>query len=162
VPILGFGADAVDALAKMADADGREWLFPTRKATVDKPADEGMLNKWLESLPCVDMATHGGRYAFASYGPRDMGFARSEAKLILDHSEGLEPNDVTGRFYSSDPAIGRKREMMTSWQKWLEHWCTEAIRQDGLLTDPEKLREIIFKARYGADRWQQRALRDAA
>lgn len=162
VPIIGFGVRAVDALSKMADGDGREWLFPTRDVTVNKPADEGLLNKWLESLPGVDMATHGGRYAFASYGPRDMGFGRSEAKLILDHSEGLEPNDVTGRFYSSDPAIGRKREMMASWHAWLEHWSAEAIRRDGLLSDRDALLEVIFRKRYGDDRWQQRLAERAA
>ena len=40
VPVLGFGATAIDALAKRVDEDGREWLFPTREANSDKPADE--------------------------------------------------------------------------------------------------------------------------
>jgi hypothetical protein len=51
-------------------------------------------------------------YAFPTYGPRGMDFARSEAKIILDHFEGIEPDDVTGRFYSADPAINRKCEIM--------------------------------------------------
>jgi len=40
----------------------------------------------------------------------DLGFSRpsSEAALILDHAEGVEPDNVTGRFYRSDPAIARK------------------------------------------------------
>jgi hypothetical protein len=152
VPVLGFGATAVNALAKLADEDGREWLFPTREAGFDKPADEGILNKWFSSMPGVDCSTHGGRYAFSTYGPRDMGFARSEAKIILDHFEGIEPDDVTGRFYSGDPAIGRKREMMETWIAWLEHWCAEAIRRDGILTDHDALAKAIFKARYGKER----------
>jgi hypothetical protein len=156
VPVLGFGATAVDALAKLADEDGREWLFPTREAVFDKPADEGVLNKWFSAMPGVECSTHGGRYAFSTYGPRDMGFARSEAKIILDHFEGVEPNDVTGRFYSADPAIGRKREMMERWIAWLEHWCAEAIRKDGLLTDSEALSEKIFKSRYGDERWAKK------
>jgi hypothetical protein len=41
-------------------------------------------------------------YAFPTYGPRGMDFARSEAKIILDHFEGIESDDVTGRFYSAD------------------------------------------------------------
>lgn len=45
------------------------------------------------------------------------------------------PDDVTGRYYSSDPAIARKREMMLAWTAWLEEWCAEAIRRDGLLSD---------------------------
>jgi len=157
VPVLGFGATAVDALAKLADEDGREWLFPTREADLDKPADEGILNKWLSAMPEVDCSTHGGRYAFSTYGPRDMGFARSEAKIILDHFEGIEPDDVTGRFYSADPAIGRKREMMKKWIAWLEHWCAEAIRKDGLLTDFGALSEAIFRSRYGDERLAQKA-----
>ena len=152
VPVLGFGATAVNALAKLADEDGREWLFPTREADFDKPADEGILNKWFSSMPGVDCSTHGGRYAFSTYGPRDMGFARSEAKIILDHFEGIEPDDVTGRFYSGDPAIGRKREMMEKWIAWLEHWSAEAIRRDGILTDHDALAKAIFKARYGKER----------
>jgi hypothetical protein len=28
------------------------------------------------------------RYALAEYGERDLGFSKSEAKLILDHLEG--------------------------------------------------------------------------
>jgi hypothetical protein len=156
VPIAGFGVEAFDRLARLSDEDGREWLFPTRKGDVDRPADEGVLNKWLEALPGIDMSTHGGRYAFSTYGPRDLGFGRGEAKLILDHAEGVEPDDVTGKFYAFDPAIARKREMMAKWIAWLEHWNAEAIRNDGLLTDTEKLKEIIFKARYGDDRWSRR------
>ena len=47
--------------------------------------------------------------------------------------------------------------MMEKWIVWLEHWCTEAIRQDGLLTDSEALSEKIFKSRYGDERWAQKA-----
>ena len=157
VPVLGFGATAVDALAKLAEEDGREWLFPTREANLDRPADEGILNKWFSAMPGVDCSTHGGRYAFSTYGPRDIGFARSEAKIILDHFEGIEPDDVTGRFYSADPAIGRKREMMGKGIIWLEHWCAEAIRKDGLLSDSEALSEMIFRSRYGDERWAQKS-----
>ena len=158
VPVLGFGATAIDALAKRVDEDGREWLFPTREANSDKPADEGILNKWFGAMPGVDCSTHGGRYAFSTYGPRDLGFARSEAKIILDHIEGVEPDDVTGRFYSADPAVGRKRQMMEKWIAWLEHWCAEAIRKDGILTDSEALAKVIFKSRYGDERLTQKAL----
>jgi hypothetical protein len=107
-------------------------------------------------LPGVDCSTHAGGYASASYGPRDMGFARSEAKIILDHFEGIEPDDVTGRFYPADPAISRKREMMEKWTAWLEHWCAEAIRKDGRLVDSRALSESIFKSRYGDERWTQK------
>lgn len=48
------------------------------------------------------------RYALAEYGERDLGFSKSEAKLFLDHLEGTESDDVTGQFYSTNPAIARK------------------------------------------------------
>jgi len=90
-------------------------------------------------------------YAFPTYGPRGMDFARSEAKIILDHFEGIEPDDVTGRFYSADPAINRKCEIIEKWIASLEHWCAEAIRKDGLLTDSKPL------SRYVDERWAQKA-----
>jgi hypothetical protein len=47
--------------------------------------------------------------AEGSYGERDLDFSRttSESKIILGHTEGVEPNNVTGRFYRSDPVIAR-------------------------------------------------------
>ena len=83
-----------------------------------------------------------------------MDFARSEAKIILDHFEGIEPDDVTGRFYSADPAINRKCEIIEKWIASLEHWCAEAIRKDGLLTDSKPL------SRYVDERWAQKAQAD--
>ena len=144
------GADtrriAHDSLAELAKADGRPWLLPHRDRTVNAPAGVNLLNRWIERLPGISCSTHGGRYAFATYGPRDLSFARSEARLILDHSEGLEPDDVTGQFYCNDPAIARKREMMNRWIAWLEHWCSEAIVKDGLLSDAVALRAALRPA----------------
>ena len=59
--------------------------------------------------------------------------------------EGIEPDDVTGRFYSADPAINRRCEIMEKWIAWLEHRCAEAIRKDGLLTDSKPLSEVNFQ-----------------
>jgi hypothetical protein len=55
--------------------------------------------------------------------------------------QGIEPDDVTGRFYSADPA-------------WLEHRRAEAIRKDGLLTNSKPL------SRYVDERWAQKAQAD--
>jgi hypothetical protein len=143
VPLVGFGVTAHDRLAELSAADGRPWLLPHRDRSIDAPAGVNLLNRWIERLPGISCSTHGGRYAFATYGPRDLSFARSEARLILDHSEGLESDDVTGQFYCNDPAIARKREMMSRWTAWLEHWCSEAIRKDGLLSDAAALRAAL-------------------
>jgi hypothetical protein len=67
-------------------------------------------------------------YAFPTYGPRGMDFARGEAKIILDHFEGIDPDDVTGRFYSADPAINRKCEIIEKRIAWLEHWCAQSAK----------------------------------
>jgi hypothetical protein len=75
--------------------------------------------------------------------------------LILDHAEGVEPDDVTGNYYAFDPAVARKREMMARWIAWLEQWCAEAVRRDELLTDREALAKVIFEGRYGKERKMQ-------
>ncbi|CUT11450.1 FIG01005984 hypothetical protein [Bradyrhizobium sp.] len=86
-------------------------------------------------MPGISFAPHRVRYAFATYGERDRGFKPGEAALILDHMGGVEPKDVTGQFYSSDPQIGRKREMMRPWVQWCETWAQRAIEPDPMLLD---------------------------
>jgi len=87
---------------------------------------------------------------------RDLGFHKSEAKIILDHMEGTEPDDVTGKFYSSDPAIRRKREMITLWAGWLDEWCAKAIAADPVLSDREALVEAIYCERYTEEQLAKR------
>jgi hypothetical protein len=55
----------------------------------------------------------------------------------LDHLDGVEPNDVTGQFYSSDPQIGRKREMMRAWFNWYNKWAARAIAADLSLSETQ-------------------------
>ncbi|ABE39404.1 hypothetical protein RPD_2169 [Rhodopseudomonas palustris BisB5] len=131
VPCVRWVSDVVERLDRLSDFEGSQgWLFPagaTNKSA--KPhAEAGLLNDFLTAMPGVGWSPHGVRYAFASYVERDLGFAPSEAKLILDHHEGVEPTDVTGLFCSSDPKIGRKREMMRAWTDWCEDWRDRAIR----------------------------------
>jgi hypothetical protein len=108
----------------------------------------------LDALPGVHWSPHGVRYAFTDYGERDLGFSRpsSEAALILDHAERVEPDNVTARFYRSDPAIARKREMMRLWVDWLDGWATKAIQEDARYADRDWLRAEIFRARNGEQR----------
>jgi hypothetical protein len=163
VPIVGFGATAVRELDQLADFEGaRGWLFPGQRGTSDRHAEVNMLNDVLEVLPQVDWSPHGVRYALTTYGERDLGFAKSESKLILDHMEGVEPDDVTGRFYSSDSGIARKRAMMTAWVDWLEHWATKALAESPLLADKDWLAQQIFLNRYGEERLARRLERRAS
>ena len=86
-------------------------------------AEAGLFNDYFSAMPGVDFSPHAVRYAFATYGERDLGFKPGEGAIILDHMEGVEPTDVTGQFYSSDPQIGRKREMMRAWTDWCDGWA---------------------------------------
>lgn len=151
VPVVGFAAVAAARLDKLSDFEGSEgWLFPAGKATrADRGhAESGLFNDWLAAIPGVSFSPHGARYAFATYGERDLGFAQGEGKLILDHLEGVEPTDVTGQFYSSDPQISRKREMMKAWTAWCEEQAAKAIAKDAALRDADLMGRAIRDERY--------------
>jgi hypothetical protein len=133
--------------------EGNPFNFPAindhKKDGENHHGDIEMFNRALESMPGVNFSPHGARYGFAEYGERDLGFEKSEGKVVLDHMEGTDPRDVTGNFYSSDPAILRKREMLTLWTAWLDKWAAIAIEQDPLLLDHDHLAEAIFRKKYG-------------
>jgi len=156
VPVVGFGLNALKQLDKLADVeDSKGWLFPRAKDP-SRCAPIDLLNHALYDMPGVDLATHQARYALGSYGERDLGYAPSEAKLILDHLEGVDAKDVTGTFYSTDPNIQRKREKLLAWVAWLEEWAARAIDADPLLLDREYLFENIYKKRHGDDKLEKR------
>jgi hypothetical protein len=166
VPVVGWAADAVRQLDKlMVVTPG--YLFPPKsiKKTakrVQRHADINMLNRYMDVLPETKITPHDPRYAFATYGRRDLGFqvsestGKREAGLILDHSEAKADNDVTAMFYDKDPSIQRKREMMVLWTDWLETWAAKAIEADPRLLDREYLCEAIYRARYGDEKLERR------
>ena len=163
VPLVGWGAEAVRKLDLLSDGDNPGWLFPGRRprsgaseGIATGHADVGLLNDYLSAMPAVNFSPQFVRYAFSTYGERDLGFRKSEAKVILDHMEGTEPDDVTGKFYSSDPAIRRKREMMTLWVGWLDEWCAKAVATDPRLSDRETLIEAIYRERYTEEQLTRR------
>jgi hypothetical protein len=96
-------------------------------------------------MPGINFSPQCVRYALAEYGERDLGFSKSEAKLILDHLEGTESDDVTGQFYSTNPAIARKRQMMSAWCAWLDKWAERAIKEDPRLLNHDWLCESIYR-----------------
>lgn len=162
VPVEGFGVDAVRRLDVMSDITGNEkgWLLPRLKEP-EKQVDINLLNNALTDMG-VGFAPHGVRYALASYGERDLGFGKSEAKVILDHLEGVEQSDVTGSFYNSDPGVKRKREMMQAWTAWLEDWAARAIDADPMLTDRGYQMEAVYLRRNGKDALEKRIAYRAA
>jgi hypothetical protein len=171
VPLVGWVAEAIRTLDRKIphEDDANPFLFPQRRKgrqrdddefEIDNPTTgekmhrhrtESFLNRWLESIPGIDFSTHGGRYAFTTYGEGQLGFKKSEGKIILDHMEGVEPDDVTGLYYSTDPAIARKREMMTAWVNFLDRCAAAAIAADPLLLDTQHLQEAVFMQKYCRD-----------
>jgi hypothetical protein len=168
VPVVGWAAEVVRTLDRKIpyEDNANPFLFPQRRKgrqrddsefEIEHPTTgekmhrhrtESFLNRWLESIPGIKFSTHGGRYAFSTYGEGQLGFEKSEGKIILDHMEGVEPDDVTGLYYSTDPAIARKREMMTAWVNFLDRCASEAIAADPLLLDLEHLQEAVFMRKY--------------
>jgi hypothetical protein len=144
-------------LDKLSDFEGSSGcLFPARSRNSRKPADDGLLNDYLEVMPGINFSPQCVRYALAEYGERDLGFSKSEATLILDHLEGTESDDVTGQFYSTNPAIARKWQMMLAWCAWLDNRAERAIKEEPRLLDHDWLCESIYRSRYGEDRLQRR------
>jgi hypothetical protein len=157
--LAGAALKRLDVLADVVGSKG--WLFPRAKDPTHC-ADINLLNHTLDDMPGVKLATHQARYALGSCGERALGFGKSEAKLILDHLEGVDATDVTGTFYATDPAIRRKREMLTLWVAWLEKWAAAAIDADPLLLDRAYLFEEIYKKRNGEDKLEKRIAYRAA
>ncbi|SNT31747.1 hypothetical protein SAMN05216374_3124 [Tardiphaga sp. OK246] len=165
VPVVGFAAEAVTRLEALVNAEGGDgWLFPVGKtARADRPhAASDLFNDYLDVMPGVNWTPHAIRYALATYGERDLGFAKSEAKIILDHMEGTETTDVTGAFYSSDPAIARKRAMLRAWTSWCDGWAAKASAADVTLLDREHMMATMFAARYGEEQLEKRIAYRAA
>ncbi|MDA9411894.1 integrase arm-type DNA-binding domain-containing protein [Bradyrhizobium sp. CCBAU 45384] len=150
VPCVGFAATAAKRLEQLANADDTNWLFPagTSSRTDVGHAESGLFNDWLAAIPGVTWSPHDVRYAFATYGERDLGFKPGEAGVILDHLEGTEPDNVTSQFYSSDPQMRRKREMSYAWTAWCVRWTKEAIKRDKSLRDAEPMYRAIRNERY--------------
>jgi integrase len=184
VPVVGFAVHVIMRLERRlasshayidsplreaeAKSAGRElepwdWYFPVARerrrgiANVQPYMSESTLNHNIAAMPGVKgaLSPHALRRAFGSYGTLVGGFADGEAKLILDHLEGVG-DDVTRGHYDLDPRIKRKHELMVWWTSWLEEQCAAAIAADPILSDPEALREACYRTRYGEELWQRK------
>ncbi|WP_194480730.1 integrase family protein [Bradyrhizobium sp. CCBAU 53338] len=137
-------------------AGDQAYYFPVRagqdKKTKNPHADPSFINHALQFLPGAEMSCHAWRRGFASHGQRELGLDLVEIKMVLDHSEGAPPCDVTAGNYALDPLLGRKREILLAWSEWLETRVKEAIAADPGLLDVEALKDAIYLARYGKER----------
>jgi Arm DNA-binding domain len=161
VPLVGWAAGVVDILERrLRSDDTARWLFPVARprhaGTAPKTPhmNVGTLNHNMDAMPGVygHLSPHRLRVAFSSYGKKFGGFADGEAKMILDHTEGVG-DDVTRGHYDLDPRIERKIEMMTWWVNWLDEQCAAAIAADPMLLDKDALRKACYIERYGQERW---------
>jgi len=162
VPLVGWTADIVGDLQRLLTEEQWEagWLFPAaRPRTAGEPPKNpymatGVLNKNMDAMPGVHdaLSPHAIRRAFGSYGSKIGRFADGEAKMILDHTEGVG-DDVTRGHYDLDPRMERKVEMMTWWTGWLDEQCNAAIEADPTLKDKEALRQACYIERYGREQW---------
>ncbi|MCP3385985.1 hypothetical protein NLM31_36935 [Bradyrhizobium sp. CCGUVB4N] len=102
------------------------------------------------------MSPHAWRRGFGTHGKREFGLSFDECKLILDHSEGAPPGDVTAGNYALDPMLQKKKQIMALWTNWLELQVQAAISADPHLLNAEVLRDEIYRARYDEERWLKR------
>jgi len=155
-------APTTQTVLRLDDLAGdRGYYFPVRaaegKKTKNPYADPSFINHALQFMPGVDMSCHAWRRGFASHGQRELGLSLQEIKLVLDHSEGAPPGDVTAGNYALDPLLQKKKVIMNSWSNWLETQVRAAIDADHTLLDREALSQAIYRARYGEDRWLRRS-----
>jgi integrase len=169
IPLVGWASEIVHRVQNnLGEEQYKEgWLFPVNyragKHTKAEHMNVGVLNHNLDAMPGVygNLAPHRLRVAFGSYGKKYGGFADGEAKLILDHSEGVG-DDVTRGHYDLDPRMERKIEMMEWWTNWLDELCAEAIAADPMLLDPEAMKVAIYIERYGQPKWDARVAKARA
>jgi integrase len=153
VPIVGFAAEAAMALWNASPDGGDAWLLPAAKVRKRGVAPRTpymtprSLSRVFEMMPGVDLSGHDLRYALATYGPQDLGWHADDAAIILDHLEGFDPGNVTAQHYNMDPAMVKKRRMMTQWIEWLEAQEAAAIEADPMLKDRNAIAKLVAAKR---------------
>lgn len=128
-------------------------IFPQfRRRSAKEPGRFGHLNEStlthaLASLPGVDFTPHDVRRAFSRY-IKQLGYVGKASKLILDHMEGSDGDDVDAQSYDYNLLLDEKKAMMRDWAAFLERACQAAFAANPLLSDAEALREAIDRKRY--------------
>src|SRR5674476_1238064 len=74
---------------KLTKADSGEGKHKGHHHFIDLSlvAEVDVLDNYLGGMPGVEFSPRCVRYAVSSYGQRNLGFHKSEAKVILDHME---------------------------------------------------------------------------
>ncbi|PZQ19256.1 MAG: hypothetical protein DI565_02460 [Ancylobacter novellus] len=123
------------------------WLFPGARPR--KWGEEVThihvddLTHRIRELPDVLASAHELRNGFATHGEAILGFSRAQTRMILDHSEGGESQDVTAR-YALHRGMHAKWPIMQAWCEFLDAALPKAKAELPSETD---LRALIKKAR---------------
>ncbi|MHA6692537.1 tyrosine-type recombinase/integrase [Devosia sp. A449] len=150
IPLPPAAWECVQKAIKFKKAGKRSpYLFPAfrprRKGGDVSHLNASTLTHTMAYLPGVDSSPHHIRSVFGTYGESVLGFLRSETKVILDHSEGGQRTDVTGRHYSLHDGTHAKWPIMRKWVSAIETDIESAL---AVLEPVEQIKAAIEAARY--------------
>lgn len=129
---------------------------PRRKGGDVDHIHESTITHSMSFMPGVSSSPHHIRSIFGTYGESVLGFLRQETKVILDHSEGGQRTDVTGRHYALHDGTHSKWPIMRKWSAAIE---ADVAKAQADLETVDELKAKIEAARYrrGGDELMQAA-----
>jgi integrase len=144
LPLAGAARAAVERMLA-EDTDSR-WLFPGLRPQKAGGAvghiNVSVLNHALRIMPDVIASPHDLRRAITTHGQEDLGFTLAEVKLVLDHNEGHDSDDVTESAYSRARRLSKKAAVLDPWREHVEAAAALAV-----LPDRETLHAAMTEAR---------------
>lgn len=100
------------------------WLFaglrPQKAGDDVTHINVSALNHNVRIMPGIIASPHDFRRGFATHAQELLGVEFLETKLILDHNEGIETDDVTESAYSRARRLGKKSAVMEPWADLIE------------------------------------------
>jgi hypothetical protein len=122
VPLPPAALAVVQRAKEVAEKD--EWLFPgVRPRRADAPVSHmhpSLITHLYKKIPGSEAKPHDVRRAFGTTYKKLAKLSLSDVKLILDHSEDTDPDDVTVKHYTFDPRLPEKTPIMAGWCAWVD------------------------------------------
>lgn len=117
LPLKGAARAAVERMLQRSTTS--VWLFPglrpQKNGDVVTHINVSVLNHNVRIMPEVTASPHDFRRGFATHAQELLGVEFLETKLILDHNEGIETDDVTESAYSRARRLGKKSAVLDPW-----------------------------------------------
>lgn len=149
IPLPAPAWSCVQRAIKAKQGQKSPYLFPQfrprRKGGEVDHIHESTITHTMGFMPGVTSSPHHIRSVFGTYGEAVLGFLRQETKVILDHSEGGQRSDVTGRHYALHDGSHAKWPIMRRWAAALE---AEIEMAQAALEPVEEIKAAIDAARY--------------